>query len=736
VRVPLIDAEVGVKSGKLNEQGDTPPATLSAPARDASISGTKAPLSRSSSPAVSVKRICTGTKQAEVLLEMSCDKLCVRTIHVTYTDSAGNQQHCSQSGYNVKMFLPASSTDVKVSFSVVGGGRICKVDREDPKAPWVRDADGRSVPETFFYTSCAQHIQYFIRGPSLHSWVAQVDERQRMEGLLEMVSRDIQCVRKMDVAYSDEQGARQQWSGSGYNVKYHLPMSARDVEVTFSVVGGRKVCRVDRRDPQLPWIEDANGQRPLEGFFYERCPQCVQFDIRGPSLHAYISRVQEQHDCTTITDAVPGQRVDTADLFAVAPEEVPGIGGIINLKKPHSEYLLPAEVILFEPTKNEIFQNGDASKANSRQIFLNTPLSAAENAALGELHRLLAKRGMAASEASAFPRYMESHALRILQTCKFNVPKAVDMMKTAVRERVRRLPIAEEDVLPDLKNGFIYWHGRDRKCRPCLVIRLERLGEMATDKERAVRVVMFALEYALRFAMVPGRVENWVVIIDLANITRLISPLKFGSMASTAAAIATTLEKVYCGRMVWLKIVNMPGGLARIVNGLIPAEKKEKVSFPTDVAAELLEQMEPHQLESRYGGTAPDLAPDQTYPFRFFKNPRGKAALLKEHPTDSLSSGKGEPEDFSMHESTQLVFHEGLLWDDSSAEARARWLEHAKVSSLTPDSASALSEFQQPQELVQPCRDMERWLTLVNPTAVTSSYTRRMTEQDGGLDIR
>merc|ERR1711920_1208655 len=101
--------------------------------------------------------------------------------------------------------------------------------------------------------------------------------------------------------------------------------------------------------------------------------------------------------------------------------------------------------------------------------------------------------------------------------------------------------------------------------------------------------------------------------------------------SSTAAAIGTTLEKVYCGRMVWLKIVNMPGGLGRIVNGLIPAEKKDKVSFPSDVAAELLEQMEPHQLESRYGGTAPDLAPDETYPFHFFKNPRGEAAFLKEH---------------------------------------------------------------------------------------------------------
>jgi len=89
-----------------------------------------------------------------------------------------------------------------------------------------------------------------------------------------------------------------------------------------------------------------------------------------------------------------------------------------------------------------------------------------------------------------------------------------------------------------------------------------------------------------------------------------------------------------------------------------------------------------------------------------------------------------------MHEFTQLAFHEGLLWDDSSAEARARWLQQAKLSSLTPASASALSDLEQASELVQPCRDAERWLELVNPTAVSTSCTKRVTERDDDLDVR
>mmetsp|Transcript_99209 Transcript_99209/g.318351 ORF Transcript_99209/g.318351 Transcript_99209/m.318351 type:complete len:195 (-) Transcript_99209:800-1384(-) len=140
---------------------------------------------------------------------------------------------------------------------------------------------------------------------------------------------------------------------------------------------------------------------------------------------------------------------------------------------------------------------------------------------------------------------------------------------------------------------------------------------------------MYTLEYALRYAMVPGRVENWVVIIDLANVMSVISPLHIGSLVSVATAIGTTLEKVYCGRMVWIKIINMPGGalLNRAINGAIPAEKKDKVGFPRDYKEDLAKHFEANQLEQRYGGIATDLEPAETYPYHFFPRPLGELAV-------------------------------------------------------------------------------------------------------------
>lgn len=508
--------------------------------------------------------------------------------------------------------------------------------------------------------------------------------------LLLLASKDFSCVRRMNVSYVDSDGVRKKWTGSGYRVKCHLPPDAHDVEVTFSVVGGRNVYKVDRRLPSMPWVKDADGQWPLERFVFPQCPQSVKFTVCGPSLHSFISQV-------SITPAQGPMRknsqLDNADLFDRPAEEVPAIGGIVDLQEPFSENLVPAEVAFFEPSLDDIFDSHGA-----RQIFLNTPLTDMEQAHLAEFHRFLAKKRVVDTEDAAFPRFTQTHALRILQTCKYNLTRSADMMNTCVKERLRRLPIAEKDVLPELHTGFMYWHGRDHNCRPCLVIRLERIGELVNNKERAVRSVLFTLEYALRFALVPGRVENWVVVIDLANVHSIISPMQLGKLAGVAKAIATALEEVYCGRMAWLKIVNMPGGglFSTMINKLIPEEKRHKVSFLKD-ATELVRHFEPHQIEHCYGGTAPDLAPGETYPFHFFENARGVPPIECKCNVGSVNNALCEKNmlDFSLCEPAPLAFHEGFLWDCSTKEAKQRCIEVAQASSLTSAAGIALADLLQ-----------------------------------------
>eukprot|EP00418_Pyrodinium_bahamense_P025130 CAMPEP_0179144916 /NCGR_PEP_ID=MMETSP0796-20121207/69872_1 /TAXON_ID=73915 /ORGANISM="Pyrodinium bahamense, Strain pbaha01" /LENGTH=218 /DNA_ID=CAMNT_0020845233 /DNA_START=10 /DNA_END=666 /DNA_ORIENTATION=- len=202
------------------------------------------------------------------------------------------------------------------------------------------------------------------------------------------------------------------------------------------------------------------------------------------------------------------------------------------------------------------------------------------------------------------------------------------------------------------------------------------------------------------------------------------------------AAIGTSLEKVYCGRMVWIKIVNMPGGsfLSKAINSAIPAEKKDKISFPRDIE-DVAAHFEPNQLEKRYGGAASNLEPEETYPFHFFPHPRGEVAVHEStcvsdfsHKAAQLLRGTSslrDTEDFSLHESTHRVFHEGQLWDDSSEAARQRWLPGALAgTSLSPAAAEALKGMTGGAS-VEPCRDVDRWLELLNPAAIRHQKNER-----------
>ncbi|CAE7584798.1 unnamed protein product [Symbiodinium sp. CCMP2456] len=412
-------------------------------------------------------------------------------------------------------------------------------------------------------------------------------------------------------------------------------------------------------------------------------------------------------------------------LFAQDAFSMPSVGGCVNIQHPHSKNLLPEEVVLFEPSVEEIFADRTGPRG-TRLIFLNTPLSEAEVQALAALRKEWATRR---SGRDDLPEFIRLSALRVLQHKKFDVSRAIDLIQTCLEERVRRLPLQEADILQDLSCGAMYWHGRDRKCRPCLVVRIERFADLIKDKERCVRMTIFVLEYAIRYAMVPGRVENWVVLVDCENLSDVVSFFQLPTMCLTAKALSQTLESVYCCRMVWVKLLNLPTILRSIVQSVIPAEKKKKVCAIEDPSKELLKYFEPNQLEARYGGTRPDLKPHETYPFHFFPGCTGSPTASgsrrimtceSDRSTASTESGQStaasseevaclanlEPAT-SLHHLTGRKFHEGQLWDTS---VRDRWSADATKSSLTWQAAQVLSAMLEQEVL--PCCTMQQWKEL------------------------
>ena len=409
-------------------------------------------------------------------------------------------------------------------------------------------------------------------------------------------------------------------------------------------------------------------------------------------------------------------RTATAQLFAET-QSAPAIGGLV-LSMQLNEFTLPPEVVLFEPSPGEIFRGGTPapqSKSGNRLIFLNVPLLDFEQAALNKLHEAL-KNENTLAPGGTMPSYVRLHALRLLQQAKWKVEKALHTIATHLEMRVQKMPVSEESVLQDLQSTIMYWHGRDRACRPVLVWRMEKAYTLGLDSDRATRMILFILEYAVRYLMVPGRVENWVLLVDLTGCG--MSMAASSTFRSITRNVTRLLEEVYCGRNYTTKIFHMPSLLRAIVNSLIPEDKKSKVEFVSDadIKTSMRKLCEPHQIEEQYGGTAPNVKTGEVYPFRFFPHCRGP------------QSG-GSPPLASVHEVTDRLFHEGVSLD---AHEKEQWRDIIHEQPLTASTCETVGDMN-----LRPTTTLEAWLEkLQGPEAVKYSKSLTASADEPGISTR
>merc|ERR1711988_271605 len=78
-------------------------------------------------------------------------------------------------------------------------------------------------------------------------------------------------------------------------------------------------------------------------------------------------------------------------------------------------------------------------------------------------------------------------------------------------------PITDDMVAEDLAHGVIYFGGRDYAMRPTIFVRPSRApdGFRASEAaKRLTKVLIFTLEFFLRYMAVPGKVENVCILVD------------------------------------------------------------------------------------------------------------------------------------------------------------------------------------------------------------------------------
>jgi len=282
--------------------------------------------------------------------------------------------------------------------------------------------------------------------------------------------------------------------------------------------------------------------------------------------------------------------------FRVLPEPL----AVSVAQENIADFSLPAEVFSYAPPPDIVncrFKNGDIE----RKIYCNTELTEKE---LEELRDLQAK--VKENNLQFFPS-ISVMAARYLSRSRGDVAKAQKLMKETQewrQEYFRSGPVDDKSMWDDLQLGIIYFCGRDKDLRPTIVVRPQRIPQQWYKEKRTdkiIRVLIFCMEYMIRYMIVPGKVENNCVIVDLRDVSL---GLQSGAQLKE---IYSVMSHHYIGRVYRFYICNLTPLLKKMggwITNILTDRQRQKLLFVDDVA-DLRQDFHANQLEEDLGGTRP-----------------------------------------------------------------------------------------------------------------------------------
>jgi len=342
-------------------------------------------------------------------------------------------------------------------------------------------------------------------------------------------------------------------------------------------------------------------------------------------------------------------------------------------------FSLPSEALAFSPTPSLVissFENGD----QERNIHCNTELQANEQARLAALQQRACTHGL------TFELSVATMATRFLSHARMDVKRALKAMQATQEWRQSYFkdgPIQSDDVLEDMAHGVAYFTGRDFALHPALVVRGSRIPRQWYKQNRIdklIRLLVFCMEYFLRYMVVPGRVENLSVIVDLKSVG-------VGQVSLSALKeVHKVLGNHYVGRVSRFYAVNMPAAFsmfAGVAKSLLSDRQRQKLQILKDVAM-LRQSFATYQLEEDLGGSQP--VATQFFPFPLQAGP--------------FYVGAGEPDGAAVPKVHRVLTARGAigrLWDPTKSRAENESIEYTDEA---PDILAQCSQArEQPQQV-------------------------------------
>ena len=268
--------------------------------------------------------------------------------------------------------------------------------------------------------------------------------------------------------------------------------------------------------------------------------------------------------------------------------------------------LPPIEAYYYFPKGDDIITIDQKKPENSsRKIFTNVPFTSFEKKWLKKFNKLVDSR----DDINIPPGWHDGLSLACIYSALGDIEFGYEIMRDYIKwwEKTFPMNIVPKDKSWELlNNGFLYIYGRDHQFRPIMVCQpyiLQNKLEYFSDSD-VVNVCLFVCQYAVNNLLIPGQIENWIMLFNLkgTSIISLPEPMKL-LVQELSDNFNFRLFKCYVLGMSFLMRL-----LYKFVCTFIGQPNEEKiVILESRKDKHLFDDFTPDNLEKRFGGNAENL---------------------------------------------------------------------------------------------------------------------------------
>ena len=276
-----------------------------------------------------------------------------------------------------------------------------------------------------------------------------------------------------------------------------------------------------------------------------------------------------------------------------------------ELKKRHLKAIPNDIMYRYFPNENDILIKNKNPKDNYRFIFNGMDKTPYEKEKLEELTKYITEKEKDIN--NFFPEWwLESDTLRFLQATNYDIKKTHTLIKENIKYSKQTIKIIDKRIRFILNYGFIYMYGRDMHFRPVIIVEVSKSCELM-DKlkytfDELNQAMIFFVNYIINFILLPGQIENWIMICDLKSV----GVGKLGQFKN----ILNTLNR-FRGRVFRNYILNLGTFMRAAASGflsILGSSSAKKIIMVENGKYEVMQQyIRKENLQIKYGGSAPNV---------------------------------------------------------------------------------------------------------------------------------